>query len=82
MATRTIHVQYYAVLREQAGRGEEVLQTSAKTPAELYAELRQRHSFGLAREQLKVAVNSEFSDWTSPLEDNDAVVFIPPVAGG
>ena len=82
MATRTIHVQYYAVLREQAGRGEEVLQTAATTPAELYAELRQRHAFGLAREQLKVAVNSEFSDWMSPLEDNDAVVFIPPVAGG
>ena len=82
MATRTIHVHYYAVLREQAGRGEEVLRTAATTPAELYAELRQRHSFGLAREQLKVAVNSEFADWSSLLEDNDAVVFIPPVAGG
>jgi molybdopterin converting factor subunit 1 len=82
MATRTIHVQYYAVLREQAGRGAEVLQTEATTPAELYTELRQRHSFGLTREQLKVAVNSEFSDWSSPLQDNDAVVFIPPVAGG
>ena len=82
MATRTIHVQYYAVLREQAGRGAEVLQTEATTPAELYTELRQRHSFRLTREQLKVAVNSEFSDWSSPLQDNDAVVFIPPVAGG
>ncbi|HSD75377.1 MAG TPA: MoaD/ThiS family protein [Steroidobacteraceae bacterium] len=81
-ATRRIHVQYYAVLREQAGRGEEVLVTAATTPAELYAELKSRHSFGLAREQLKVAVNSEFSDWSSPLKDDDAVVFIPPVAGG
>ena len=34
------------------------------------------------REQLKVAVNSEFSDWSRPLSAGDAVVFIPPVAGG
>lgn len=81
-ATRRIHVQYYAVLREQAGRGEEVVDTAATTPAELYAELKSRHAFGLAREQLKVAVNSEFSDWSSVLENDDAVVFIPPVAGG
>jgi molybdopterin converting factor small subunit len=31
---------------------------------------------------LKVAVNSEFSDWSRPLKAGDAVVFIPPVAGG
>jgi molybdopterin converting factor small subunit len=29
-----------------------------------------------------VAVNSEFSDWSRPLIAGDAVVFIPPVAGG
>lgn len=80
--TRKIHVHYYAVLREQAGRSEEELLTSAVTPADLYAEVKRRHSFGLAREQLKVAVNSEFSDWTVDLKDNDSVVFIPPVAGG
>jgi molybdopterin converting factor small subunit len=31
---------------------------------------------------LRVAINSEFGDWTAPLKDGDAVVFIPPVAGG
>lgn len=81
-ATRKIRVHYYAVLREQAGRSEEELLTSAATPADLYAELKHRHSFGLAREQLKVAVNSEFADWSATLADDDAVVFIPPVAGG
>jgi molybdenum cofactor guanylyltransferase len=77
-----LKVQYYALMREQAGRSEETLETSAATPADLYAELVARHGFTLPREQLKVAVNSEFSDWTRKLTVGDAVVFIPPVAGG
>lgn len=79
---KTVRVQYYAILREQAGRSEETLDTSASTPTELYAELRQRHPFQLAPAQLKVALNSEFSDWQTPLKHGDTVVFIPPVAGG
>jgi molybdopterin converting factor small subunit len=31
---------------------------------------------------LRVAVNGEFGDWEQPLAEGDAVVFIPPVAGG
>lgn len=77
-----VKIQYYALMREQAGRSEETLETSAATPADLYAELAARHGFTLSREQLKVAVNSEFSDWSRKLAANDAVVFIPPVAGG
>jgi molybdopterin-guanine dinucleotide biosynthesis protein A len=79
---RTLRVQYYAILREQAGRSEETLDTTAATPAELYEELRRRHPFQLTAAQLKVALNSEFSDWQTPLRHGDTVVFIPPVAGG
>jgi molybdopterin-guanine dinucleotide biosynthesis protein A len=79
---KTIRVQYYAVLREQAGRSREELVTMAATPAALYTELKERHRFHLAPQQLKVAINAEFGEWTAPLEDQDCVVFIPPVAGG
>jgi molybdopterin converting factor subunit 1 len=77
-----LKVQYYALMREQAGRSEETLETSAATPADLYGELIARYGFTLTREQLKVAVNTEFSEWSRPLAAGDAVVFIPPVAGG
>ncbi len=77
-----LNVQYYALMREQAGRSDESLETSAATPADLYDELAGRHGFTLSREQLKVAVNSEFSDWSRRLAGGDSVVFIPPVAGG
>jgi molybdopterin-guanine dinucleotide biosynthesis protein A len=82
LAPMQLKIQYYALMREQAGRSEETLETSAATPADLYTELAARHGFTLSREQLKVAVNSEFSDWSRKLAANDAVVFIPPVAGG
>lgn len=77
-----IKVQYYALLREQAGRSDEVLVTAARNPRELYEELRGRHPFSLAPDLLRVAVNAEFGEWTQALADGDSVVFIPPVAGG
>jgi molybdopterin-guanine dinucleotide biosynthesis protein A len=77
-----ITVQYYALLREQAGRREEQIVTRAATAAELYAELARRYPFTLTSELLRVAINTEFREWPAPLADGDAVVFIPPVAGG
>ena len=81
-SSKHIRVQYFALLREQAGRSDESLVTSARTPRELYAELSARYPFTLAPEMLRVAVNTEFGEWSQPLADGDAVVFIPPVAGG
>lgn len=79
---RQINVQYYALLREQAGRSSESVVTTAMTPRDLYQELQGRYPFSLAPEMLRVAVNSEFGDWGQPLREGDLVVFIPPVAGG
>ena len=77
-----IRVQYYALLREQAGRSAEVINTRARTPRELYAELATRYPFTLPADMLRVAVNTEFGEWSQPLKAGDAVVFVPPVAGG
>jgi molybdopterin-guanine dinucleotide biosynthesis protein A len=77
-----LNIQYYALMREQAGRSDETLDTTAATPADLYSELKARYGFTLPREQLKVAVNSEFASWSQRLASGDSVVFIPPVAGG
>lgn len=77
-----LHIQYFALMREQAGRSAETVHTTAATPAAVLAELTELHGFTLAREHLKVAVNGEFSDWSHALRDGDTVVFIPPVAGG
>lgn len=77
-----IRLQYYASLREQAGRQSESVDTAAVTPAALYAELAKRYGFRLPASQLRVSVNAAFSDWGRELREGDEVVFIPPVAGG
>jgi molybdopterin-guanine dinucleotide biosynthesis protein A/molybdopterin converting factor small subunit len=79
---KRIKVQYYAILREQAGRSDESVLTGASTPRDLYNELKSRYPFSLAPEMLRVAVNAEFGEWSQRLADGDSVVFIPPVAGG
>ena len=77
-----VEVQYYAVLREQAGLSREQVTTSAPTVAALYEELRARHGLTLGRAQLRVAIDGEFADWNTALAAGARVVFIPPVAGG
>jgi molybdopterin converting factor subunit 1 len=80
--TRRVQVQYFAVLREQAGLAAETVATSATSPRELYDELRATRGLALPQAMLRVAVNEEFCGWEHPLAEGDRVVFIPPVAGG
>jgi molybdopterin converting factor small subunit len=75
-------VRYFAVLREQRGLDEEQVETSAATAGELYEELRTRHGFSLPAARLRVAVNDAFEPWAREVRSGDALVFIPPVAGG
>jgi molybdopterin converting factor subunit 1 len=79
---KTVRVLYFAILREQRGLDEERVETGAATAGELYEELRMRHRFTLPAEGLRVAINDEFGSWAAAFRDGDALVFIPPVAGG
>lgn len=79
---KKIVIHYFALLREERGCASEEVESAARTPLELYRELRRRHDFSLGNEVLRVAVNEEFQAWDVPLADRDAVAFLPPVAGG
>ena len=81
-ASRTLQIQYFALLREQAGRNAETVSSRARDARELYEELRTARGLKLRPEQLRVAINEEFADWSQTLAEGDSVVFLPPVAGG
>lgn len=81
-STKSIHIQYYALLREERGTSSETRETSAGNPRELFDELKQSYAFTLPQDRLAVAINDKFSAWDESLKDQDKVVFIPPVAGG
>ena len=79
---KTIHIQYYALLREERGLSQEAYSTNAKTVQELYLELQKKFKFKLTPDLLRVAINDEFAHWNTALKSDDHVVFIPPVSGG
>lgn len=80
--TKQLQIRYCAVLREQRGTSCETLTTSACTLRELYKELAGKYNFSLSLEHIHAAVNNEFANWDSIINDQDNVVFMPPVAGG
>lgn len=77
-----VTVCYFAMLREKAGTSEEAVETTATTAQELFEELRVRHDFPCGSESLKVAVDQEMTDWSTPLQAGQTISFIPPVSGG
>lgn len=79
---KSVRLEYFAILRDQAGTSAERVETDAHTAAALYEELRERHRFKLELDRLRVAINGDFCPIDAPLADGDEVVFIPPVAGG
>lgn len=79
---KTVHIRYFAALRERSGKEEEELSTAAETAGELYADLSAIYSFGLPIQIVRASINGSFVPMSQPLSDGDEVVFIPPVAGG
>ena len=79
---KTIHIQYYALLREERGESREIVSTQAACAQDLYSELKIKYHFRLNTDLLRVAVNGQYASWQTLLKDQDKIVFIPPVAGG
>ena len=80
--TKTIHIQYFALLREERGLSQESVSTQAETAEDLFEELKSKYHFRLSTNLLRVSINAEFKNWQTILKDQDKIVFIPPVAGG
>lgn len=79
---KTVHVKYFALLREQAGVSKETLTTDAPTLKELYQELSMKHQFSLDISLVRASVNAQYQNIEMFLTEGDEIVFIPPVAGG
>lgn len=77
-----VRVRYFAAFREAVGMEAETIETTAETAGELFSECAGRHA-GLGNfPSSLVAINDEMAAWESSLNENDEVLFFPPVAGG
>lgn len=79
---KTVTLEFFAMLRDQAGCSTKAHTTRAATAAGLWDEVRLLHKFSIDLDAVMVAINDEFSKWNHPLEDQDRVAFMPPFAGG
>jgi len=82
----TVHLKYFASIREALGTGGESLNTPATTLAALRDELIARggaYAEALARgKSVRMALNQTLSDESQVLPDGAEVAFFPPVTGG
>lgn len=79
-----IKVKFFAILRERAGTAEITKEIGdGITVAELWRALQQDYpKLNVAGIRLLYAVNRNYVSPDSRLNDQDEVVFIPPVSGG
>ena len=81
-----VKVLYFAGLREQLGTSGEDLDVSTTTVAALRAQLMSRGGAwqsALAQgKALRVAVNQEMAQPSTPVKPGDEIAFFPPVTGG
>jgi molybdopterin synthase sulfur carrier subunit len=77
-----IKVKFFASLREKAQKNEENITEVFLNASDLYQSLKEKYQFSLNADDIKVAINGEYQNFTTPLVDGDVVTFIPPVAGG
>ena len=81
-----IDVLYFAWIRERIGLPKERITTSAVTVADLVAELvarEDRYAAAFADTRaVRVALDQELADFSSPIAGVCEVAFFPPMTGG
>lgn len=76
----SVHVKYFASLREAIGRSHDDVPFTNKTTVE---EIWRLATQNMQRpDRLLVAVNQEYADFNNEVCDEDEVAFFPPVTGG
>ena len=78
----TLHVHYFALYRAATGVTEESVETSARTPRDLFGEMVGKHPALAHYQSCQVAVNDQLSGWETELADGDKILFFPQVSGG
>ncbi len=76
-----IRVNYFARLRELAGKGQETVERDEMTVQELLDWAEETYP-GFGKDDVQVAVNEEYALPGDLIRSGDECAFIPPVSGG
>lgn len=76
-----VSVLFFAELQEASGKEKVMVKNAGKTVQELKQSIQSDYDLkGI--EQAMIAVNEEYADDETILQEGDVVAFIPPVSGG
>ena len=78
-----VRLLYFAVLRDIAGKRDDLLEVPEGTrAADVWRRVREQHRELRDYAQPMTAINEAYADADQVLRDGDELAFIPPVAGG
>jgi len=78
-----VRLLFFAVLRDIAGKRDDVLEVPDGTrAADVWLRFREEHREVRDYAQPMTAINEVYADADQVLHDGDELAFIPPVAGG
>jgi molybdopterin synthase sulfur carrier subunit len=79
-----VRIKFFAILRERAGTGEVSKEiANGSTVADLWRQLQRDYpKLDVPGIRLLYAVNKDYVGLDHKLNDDDEVVFVPPVSGG
>lgn len=83
-ATIRVRVLFFGRLRELVGSSEETVELPRGAPIEeLFGSIAARRpALASFRSSLVASRNLEFAPWSTPLQSDDEIAFLPPVSGG
>lgn len=75
-------VKWFAAYRDATGLEQQLVQSSATSPAELFTEMTRQHPDLGQYSRALVAINDQMASWDTALCGDEQVLFFPPVGGG
>ena len=76
----SIHIKYFASLRERMGRSDDVIEVDGVTTvADVWARVSAKN---ILPPNTLVAINMEYAGLNQEVKEGDEVAFFPPVTGG
>lgn len=79
---KNITILFFGKLKEVWGTNSKEFTSNTENIESLYSELLESASEEPHKASIKVAINDEFAEWNTTINDGDTIAFLPPASGG